>query len=193
MCGRFFLDAKNRKVDRILAAVAAESPGIKAGEIFPGDVAPVLRDHDGHLQPVAMGWGRPRWDGKGLIFNARAETALAKPMFAKALKNNPLIVPASGFYEWQPVPGKKSKKRFLFQARDGQTMFLAGFWNNFLDGLPPFRFTILTTEASEFMRPFHDRMPVLIKHADAAAWCQGRDLPRLLAGADVCLTASQMP
>ena len=48
-------------------------------------------------------------------------------------------------------------------------------------------FTIITTEANAFMRPLHDRMPVILERADVARWLDEatslEDLQRLLAAA----------
>ena len=79
------------------------------------------------------------------------------------------LVPVSGFYEWRRTPsGGKTKDKFAFQSQGGVDkglMYLAGVYGEFLGG---FRaggfdgFAILTREADAQMRPYHDRMPVIL-------------------------------
>jgi putative SOS response-associated peptidase YedK len=61
-------------------------------------------------------------------FNARAETAATKPIFRDAFKTKRLLIPASGYYEWQDVPG--GKQPYYFTCRDGQPITFAGLWSN---------------------------------------------------------------
>lgn len=53
---------------------------IKTGEIFPTDKAPILIQQKGVMIPEAVKWGFPGFQGKGIIINARSETAPEKPM-----------------------------------------------------------------------------------------------------------------
>ena len=38
--------------------------------------------------------------GKNLVINARAETVLDKPSFSNGIWYHRIVIPASGFYEW---------------------------------------------------------------------------------------------
>ncbi|WP_300832513.1 SOS response-associated peptidase family protein, partial [uncultured Bilophila sp.] len=97
MCGRFNIDPTPTKMRAILDALGPQASLIKTGDIYPGDVAPVLALATEGMEARAMSWGFPRWDGRGVVFNARAETALVKPMFRKALRACPVVVPTTGF------------------------------------------------------------------------------------------------
>lgn len=177
MCGRFFLDAKNREIDRLLEELPLEGAPVKTGEVFPTETALVLAKEKGQIKPEAMSWGFPRHDAKGVVFNARSESALHKPFFARALINHPAIIPVSGFYEWKEEPGQKKKIKYLFYDRSGDLLYLAGFWKTFSDsgGLKVPCFTILTKDANQFMRPYHSRMPVLLDRKDLSSWLDGTD------------------
>ena len=93
MCGRFSLAPQSPKIQAMLEETARiqNNPPVKTGEIFPTNIVPVLRRQDGRLQARAMTWGFPRRDGKGVVFNARVETAPVKPLFRKALRENPVV------------------------------------------------------------------------------------------------------
>lgn len=179
MCGRFFVDAKNREIDRLIDSLSPGSLHAKLGEVFPTNNALVLGLKDREPSPEVMSWGFPRWDGKGVIFNARAESAIKKPMFSKALKHNPLLVPASGFYEWKNMD--KVKEKYFF-SDDRPLLYMAAFWKEIVDDLGEARqyFTILTTEANASMRPYHNRMPVLLRDDEKLSWLLGENRAQIL-------------
>lgn len=188
MCGRFFVDAKNREIDRLLEALPPCSPAVRLGEVFPTQIALTLILKNQRIMPMAMSWGFPRRDGKGSIINARAESALNKPMFSKALRHNPLVVPVTGFYEWKSASGQKRKEKFLFSPADSSLLYLAGFWSEFEDdqGIISPHFTILTCDADAFMREWHDRMPVTIQASELKTWLEGKNRQEFL---DRCVSA----
>ena len=47
-----------------------------------------------------MSWGFPQYQKKGLLINARAETALERKMFRDSVLHRRCIIPAKQFYEW---------------------------------------------------------------------------------------------
>lgn len=153
------------------------TPGIelvKLGEVCPSDVAVALLWVDGRVVPCPMVWGFPKWDNKGCVFNARSESVLQKPMFRSAYQANPCAIPTNGFYEWKAVEGQRGKGKYLFNTPGDRTTFLAGVWSTFDDGGGQLRehFTILTTDANDTMRPYHDRMPVVLGREDLGGWLQ---------------------
>lgn len=168
MCGRYSLDPGVPEIASLLAMIAEP---VKTGEIFPTDMAPVLRLEADEVGPAAMAWGFPRWDGRGVIFNARAESALDKPMFRQALLASRVAVPTTGYYEWH------DRVKYLFTEPGSPTLYLAGFCKYF-DGIPCF--TILTTQASEDTRPYHDRMPLLLHASERESWVRGDDMQSVL-------------
>ena len=84
-----------------------------------------------------------------------------------AFRSRRCIVPANGFYEWQPLGDRQGggKQPFYIHPVGGEFFALAGLWERWTrpgDGEEIDTFTIVTTEANAAMRPLHDRMPVIL-------------------------------
>ncbi len=175
MCGRFDLDASLPEIREIIKATDLD---FRAGEIFPTNTALVLTADDRDMKPDAMVWGFPKFgQRKGVVFNARADTALKKPMFRKALIQNRVVIPTSGFYEWKTMPSMDKKARFLFKEPGQEITWLAGFFNIFQGES---RFTMLTTNANDGMAEYHDRMPIVLHKDERLDWLQGDHLDYFL-------------
>ncbi len=108
--------------------------------------------------------------GKGII-NARLETAAEKPSFKRAFAERHCLVLADGFFEWQATPSGKQPWRATLKG--GEPFAFAGIWED--NG-----FAILTTQANALMGTLHDRMPVILRPDQEAAWLDaGGPLPEL--------------
>jgi len=166
MCGRytFFTDKELQEIDDIIEQISddIQREKLKTGEIFPTDVAPVIVPHQKIVTPKLMAWGFPNFYGKGVVINARAETARTKKMFGASLESRRCIIPSTGFYEWDP-----QKQKFLFNMPDSGMVYMAGLFNRF-DGED--RFVILTTQANQSMVGVHDRMPVVVPENQLDDW-----------------------
>jgi putative SOS response-associated peptidase YedK len=131
MCGRYvaYTDEDYTEMANIVNEVQQKLGGteeLKTGEIFPTDLAPILLSREGAMQAEPMMWGFRRWDGGGVVINARAETAAQKQMFRASLFTRRLVVPSTGFFEWQRVDGRKKKDKYWIR-RPGETMlYMAG-------------------------------------------------------------------
>ena len=118
-----------------------------------------------------MRWGfLPSWykapnDGP-LIINARSDTVAVKPAFREAIRSRRCIIPASGFYEWSPGPGKSRLPWYITRA-DGQPMALAGLWQSWGEMLTC---AVVSTGAGAGMGGIHDREPVILETADWGLW-----------------------
>ena len=110
-----------------------------------------------------------------MVFNARVETAPVKPLFRKALRENPVVVPATGFYEWKAIPGRRKKDKYLFRLPGADLD--EGAWK--ADGVSEC-FVILTTDANPYMMDYHARMPILLLPEDREAWLNGEKASRFL-------------
>lgn len=150
--------------------------------IAPTDPVDVVRlNAEGQRELVSMRWGLvPFFWKKSLkevpaTFNARAESVAEKPMFREAFRRRRCIIPASGFFEWTGEKG--DKQPHLFTAADGSPILaFAGLWDrwhNPATGEELLSCTIVVSGASDWMIPYHDRMPVLLSAGDIEGWLNG--------------------
>ncbi len=151
MCGRFHLGFSNKEVQDIVDNLPESDLNVqlRLGDIFPKDVAPVYTaDSD---KPSLIRWGFERFDKKGVLINARAETVTARQTFRKGFLERRCVIPVSGFYEWD-----ENKKYFV--NADGELLYLCGFTKPY-DGEN--RFIILTKESTPPVNKYHHRIPVI--------------------------------
>jgi putative SOS response-associated peptidase YedK len=176
MCGRFTLTVDPAQLQDAF-------PGVDIG---PG---PAPRYNIAPTQPVAViannasdkldyfVWGLiPSWAkdpeiGSRLI-NARADTLAEKPSFRSAYRRRRCLIPASGFYEWKPEPGSKSKTPMYITLATGKPFAFAGLWEFWQspDGSQVLSCTIITTEPNELMAEIHNRMPVILPAEAYSLW-----------------------
>lgn len=165
MCGRYnFTVEQSEEVMEILEKINAKFHGKEArtGEVFPTNLAPVLIEEAGQVAPVLSVWGFPKFDQKGVIINARAETAFEKRTFRDSLLNRRCIIPSTGFYEWD-----SEKHKFLFRMEGTNALYMAGLYRNVREEM---RYVILTTDANDSMKEVHNRMPLVMPKADIDTW-----------------------
>lgn len=178
MCCRYVLERQD------LGALLGEL-GLPGGNAFrsryniaPGSVVPLIRrrcDGQAHLAEVRWGlvaaWARPN-AAPGPLPNVRAETLAGR--FRGAAQLRRCVLPASGFFEWQPV-GRR-KQPWLFTTRDGRPFGLAGIWDTWrADGVVLETCAVITTTPNAVVAPVHDRMPVLLTAGQCAAWLSDDD------------------
>ncbi|MFM9377376.1 SOS response-associated peptidase [Gordonia sp. VNK21] len=198
MCGRY---AVSTDPARLAVEIDARNE-VPDGLIGPDyNVAPtetvmaVVRRHehgrpddDPALRVRAMRWGLvPPWTtelGAGpLLVNARAETVLNKPAFARSARGKRALIPMDGWYEWRAGPpgpgGKPVKVPYYMSPADGSRLFMAGLWSAWR---PPAAraagddtawvssATIITTAAVGALAGIHDRMPLVMPVEFWDAW-----------------------
>ena len=80
MCGRYFILANHPKLTEIIEKAQKASPSVpfQLGEVFPGTKAPILIGHQHKIYARFAHWGLYH-----KIINARQETLLSKPVFAR--------------------------------------------------------------------------------------------------------------
>ena len=175
MCGRYALTTTPAALSKLFG-VLMKLQLTPRFNVAPTQMMPVVVNEAGEREIMLMRWGLiPSWAkdasiGSRLI-NARSETAAGKPAFRSAFKQRRCVVPASGFYEWMKTGG--AKQPYFITRADGQSLGLAGLWENWTDpdsGKELRTFTILTTDANEALKPLHDRMPVILEPEDVGRW-----------------------
>lgn len=180
MCGRF---AVTGDLDFYagyygIDDVATESVD-RSWNVAPTDETYVVAQHEAQRKLGRMGWGLiPHWskDSKSIHINARAETVATKPAFQRALALHRCLVPADGFYEWEPKEDGRTP-HWVYRA-DGHPMTFAGIWGAWKDpstGEWTRRFAIITTRSEGIISRIHDRMPVALPDDVWNAWLD-RDL-----------------
>jgi putative SOS response-associated peptidase YedK len=113
--------------------------------------------------------------GSARMINARAETLLTKPAFRRPFERSRCLVPADGFYEWEPVEGRAKKQPWYFRRKDGDVLAFAGLWSVWRPqrGSDEGRLvscSIITGEPNDLVRPIHDRMPVMLPPSAWSEW-----------------------
>ncbi len=188
MCGRFTQKYTWSEVHTFLSVFGTPKNLQPRYNIAPTTTVDVMRlDAEGRREMVSMRWGLVPFFWKKTLkevpatFNARAETVHDRPMFRESFRRRRCIIPASGFYEWTGSKGEKVPH--LFSAADGSPILaFAGLWDRWRDpaGEEVLSCTIIVSGASEWMAPYHDRMPVLLREADFATWLSGEAGPEIL-------------
>ncbi|MBR2661132.1 MAG: SOS response-associated peptidase [Clostridia bacterium] len=184
MCGRVYMapaDPELRELVRemnrsVLASRFGKKEGIPLqpeGEIFPSSVLPVLAvNKAGEQRVFPMKWG---FSGpKGLLINARAETAAEKATFREAWKAHRCVIPASWYFEWEHDEKKKAGQKYALRPEEQGLIWLAGLYR-MEEGLPVF--VVLTRPADESIAWMHDRMPVMLPRSGIGEWIRPESDP----------------
>ncbi|HVL36240.1 MAG TPA: SOS response-associated peptidase [Burkholderiales bacterium] len=187
MCGRYALHASPEVI--ALQFGLAEPPALQPSyNICPGTELLVVRaERDGRRSAEPRRWGLvPAWAKDPAIghklANARGETVAEKPAFRSAFRFSRCLVPASGFYEWKTVAGRKLP--YYIRPADEQLFALAGLCERWQGPQGELRtVSLITTEPNALMADIHDRMPVLVPPERYAEWLDphNRDGARLQA------------
>jgi len=163
MCARFFVDDDViEKVSEITESHDDSITDLRNGDIYPSRQALLITNSRDQLHAVAMVWGFPNYNGKGLVINTRSESAIEKTMFRDSILHRRCVIPAKHFYEWDA-----SKNKITFRRSDEPVLYMAGIYDRF-DGRD--RFTVLTTAANRSVSRFHDRMPVILNRDELEPW-----------------------
>jgi putative SOS response-associated peptidase YedK len=129
-------------------------------DIWPTDVAPIVRRTEGGVEIAQMRWGFPPPRPKAPpVINFRSE--------GRTFNKGRCLVPASWFYEFRGAKAPKEKWKF---TKAGEDWFcFAGLWRPASDHGPE-AFTLLTTAPSPDIAPIHGRQMVVLERADWATW-----------------------
>lgn len=180
MCGRFAMsgDIDFYRGYYAVDEVTTESLD-QSWNVAPTDETYVVAEHEDRRELGRMGWGLiPHWSDtpKSIQINARLESVATKPAFKRALSLHRCLIPADGFYEWEPREQGRTP-HWIYRA-DGHPMTFAGIWSAWKDretGEWRRRFAIVTTKAEGVIAAVHDRMPVALPDDLWGRWLD-RDL-----------------
>ncbi|MCL2500271.1 MAG: SOS response-associated peptidase [Defluviitaleaceae bacterium] len=185
MCGRYsalteeeIIEIREviREVSLRIAKDDFEHYTAPATEVYPTHDAPVITGGvTGTVSFESLRWGFKKWDGKGVIINARSETLETKGMFKQHLVAGRCVVPASEYYEWEQQ-GKQKVKHFI-KDREGNLLFMAGLYRNTPEGR---EFVIITKDAYGEAEKIHDRMPVILRAEQIEDWLSGKLSPEVI-------------
>jgi putative SOS response-associated peptidase YedK len=176
MCGRFTLTDPG--ADLAVQFGLPEIPDMQPRyNIAPTQPVAAVRVSPGSQarEIVMLRWGLiPFWakDPKigAQLINARSETVAQKPSFRAAFRRRRCLVIADGFYEWQKQNG--AKQPYFIHLREPRPFAFAGLWEHWKDPDASVleSCTLLTTEPNDFLRPVHNRMPVILYPGDYDLW-----------------------
>lgn len=182
MCGRYQLDLPGHTLASMFdAQLGAGLQGVdgRTWNAAPTQQLPVLvLGAQGHRVLDAAQWGLvPHWSrGKDTpprpLINARVETVAAKASFRTAVRRGRILVPVTGFYEWQGPKGDKTP--YSIRVADAEAFLLAGIAEEWThdDGSRELTYAVLTTRPNALMEQIHDRMPVILEGSAANAWLE---------------------
>jgi putative SOS response-associated peptidase YedK len=204
MCGRYasFTESQDLADDLAIAEIAEDARVLPPSwNVAPTDDVRIVVERPRRIDGKNTGeitrslrlarWGLvPSWAKDPSIgarmINARSETLLDKPAFAKPLGARRCLLPADGYYEWRKLPrpdgaparAKIPKQPYWIHPDDGGVAALAGLYEFWRDRSraddDPERWlvsaTVITTAASTDLEHIHDRMPVVLPRTAWDAW-----------------------
>jgi putative SOS response-associated peptidase YedK len=190
MCGRYYIDIDHKEFKRIIEE--AEKNIYKecsTGEIYPSNIAPIYIEDEHNMKPILAKWGLPKYDGNGIVINARVETLSKRPMFKNLVDRSRCVVPASAFYEWKDEEGNK-KDKYAFKKPDS-LIYMAGLYDTVEQSgsrqmsmfgheqVMDICYTIITKEADSSVSPIHDRMPLIIEKCEIEDYLEGKSIEEI--------------
>jgi putative SOS response-associated peptidase YedK len=178
MCGRFF---RHSPRDELAAAFRAELGHSEAGPAYnvaPGQPIITVRFNAKTNERTLddLRWGLIPFFAKDAkiawrTINARSETIDTAPLFRRAFEKRRCLIAVDGFFEWK-AQGKK-KQPYAIALPSEKPFALAGLWEGWQEpetGEWIRTCTIVTAEANPQLSAIHDRMPVILREQDYAAW-----------------------
>lgn len=174
MCSRYYIDSdmiieiEKAMPDIDLQILQQHFPT----DICPTDTVPILEMTQSGLQFSLCKWGYSLVKSKNLVINVRVESVLDKPSFRNGILYHRILIPASGFYEWNRL-----KEKSFFTKYDAPILYMAGFYDWFENER---RFVILTTAANGSMIKVHDRMPLILEKEQLLDWFDDHKMERIL-------------
>jgi putative SOS response-associated peptidase YedK len=172
MCGRYILKALRDDIIKHFNLIDGldyfDIHGYKVrDEVFPGEWITSINKSN---QPEDIWWTIEDKDNNGVLrraINAKAESVTKVRMFADAFRTDRVLIPATGFYEWD-----SGKCRHLFTFDEPLFAFGGIARDCEIKGETRRCGVIMTTEANGVVSPIHEkgRMPVVVHRYDYQRW-----------------------
>jgi putative SOS response-associated peptidase YedK len=170
MCGRFTLTQSPSIYADYFGVEAVKTEALASNyNVAPTDPVYAVATRESERQLGVFRWGLIPWYAKdrkvaARHINARVETVATKASFKDSFVRKRCIVPADGFFEWEPKQGKGKLPHYIHQD-GGAPIGFAGLWASWKDPESGDRVrtcTILTGDPDPVVKPIHDRMPVML-------------------------------
>ena len=175
MCGRFSFEYFNAKISEQFNVEVENKIPKTSFNVSPGQNIPVIfENHDQKITLDLFKWGLiPHWAKNEKIgskmINARIETVGEKPAYKNTIKSHRYIIPATGFYEWQKTV--RGKIPHYFHSSHDEYIAFGGLYEKAtINEKEVFSCTIITKEATSFMKRIHDRMPLILSKKNYVKW-----------------------
>ena len=172
MCGRYVLKALKDDIIKHFNLIDGldyfDIHGYKMREeVFPGEWITAINNQN---RPEDIWWTIEDKDNSGVprrAINAKAETVTKVDMFADAFRKDRMLIPATGFFEWD-----SGKCRHLFTFDEPIFAFGGIARQCDIKGEARRCGVVMTTDANDVVRPIHEkgRMPVVIHRYDYGTW-----------------------
>ncbi len=184
MCGRYSVAVSGSALVDELEVDGAD-PLFEWAPVYsvaPRTRAPIIRDrvvNDSRVREASLAtWGlRPSWaKEKGpRPINARLETAATNGMFRSAFASARVIVPMTGYYEWQEASesGRAVKNPSHIHGPDHELLLAAGLLASHREEASEewqTTYTVITRTGEDAAGDVHDRMPVFLTPASVDLW-----------------------
>lgn len=156
MCGRYYLIERHPKIVEIITKANRSNHhfNFEYGDVFSGQYIPILIGANHKIYSRFAYWGYHK-----KIINARIETINTKPIFKNDFQNHRILIPISGFYEWD-----KNHRMHQFEDSNKEPLYLAGIYNDNHECV------ILTCPAKDPVKSIHHRMPAIISKEQFSDW-----------------------
>lgn len=162
MCQRFAVRDTRDKLAAYFDVDFPFSECLKNYNVAPKASAPVVFMDEGARTMTDMVWGLETGQT-----GVRAARIRMHPLFREGFEMRRCLVPASGFYEWQPQWDGKEQP-FYVSRKDGLPLAIAGIYSQ---DAPP-RFAIITTSANRDTEVLGGRIPAMIGKEDFASYLE---------------------
>jgi putative SOS response-associated peptidase YedK len=137
-------------------------------DVVPGNIEPIITHEEGLTLAWVMKWGLiPFWAkerGVGSkMFNVKAESVISKLGFKRIFRNHRCLIPTNGFYISSNFFSIDYRPLFSFAG-------IYDIWEEPVSGHEVYTYAIITTESNSSIKPFSERMPVILRQSDEPIW-----------------------